>query len=153
MAVKRKTACEVACEVVVRLDKQVNGNGQPGIRQELQALAAESHAFFTEIRASATNEQRFHDKRDEEIKEAALLAASHIKTDLDARHELADLSNKRFQRWMQVAVIVIMLCGVWIAWREYERKIGTATVPAPIAASQPPPVQAGINQAVKQHMR
>jgi hypothetical protein len=52
-----------------RLDKQVNGNGQPGLRQDLAALAAECHEFFTENKTSRTKEMEFHNLRDREIKD------------------------------------------------------------------------------------
>ena len=74
---KQKAACETMCESVIRLDKQINGNGQPGIRQELRALADEAHGFFTESKTGKKTEMEFHNTRDEEIKKALALAAKH----------------------------------------------------------------------------
>jgi hypothetical protein len=111
----KKAACETTCEQVTRLDKQINGNGQPGIRQELQVLAAEAHAFFTTRIAQEETEKKFHDMRDAEIKEAALAAAAHIKIILDARHEKADRRDKIFKWVMSIAMLLIT---VFMAWRK-----------------------------------
>ncbi|HUD73849.1 MAG TPA: hypothetical protein VMQ76_02165 [Terracidiphilus sp.] len=66
---ERVMRCETNCESMRRLDKQVNGNGQPGLRQDLAALAAECHEFFTENKTSRTKEMEFHNLRDREIKD------------------------------------------------------------------------------------
>jgi hypothetical protein len=62
----------------MRLDKQINGNGQPGIRQELQALANEAHAFFTSSETQRTSEMEFHNQRDKEIKVALGVSTQHL---------------------------------------------------------------------------
>jgi hypothetical protein len=42
---EKRESCETTCEIVLRLDKEINGNGQPGIRQELQAVREELAAM------------------------------------------------------------------------------------------------------------
>ena len=98
---------------------------------------AEAQDFFTYARAKAETEEKFHNKRDEEIRDAANTAAFHIKTDLDERHEKADKRDRMFKWGMSFATLVVMVFMAWIAYREYERKITTVTIPAPIAHSVP----------------
>jgi Flp pilus assembly protein TadG len=74
----QRAVCEKMCEAVMRLDKQINGNGQPGIRQNLQMLADEAHAFFVESKTQKTAEMDFHNKRDQEVKDALAVAAQHM---------------------------------------------------------------------------
>lgn len=35
---EQREACETTCETVLRLDKEINGNGQPGIRQNVASI-------------------------------------------------------------------------------------------------------------------
>jgi cell division protein FtsL len=102
-------------------------------------------AFMTEFRVHTAAEEKFHNVRDQEIKDAALLAAQHIKNELDARHKKADLSDKRFKRWMAAAMLFVAVFMAFIANREYERKISTTNIPAPIAdtTQTTPPAKAG----------
>ena len=107
----QKAACEAVCEVALRLDKQINGNGQPGIRQELQALANEAHDFFSRTDERAKVEMAFHNKRDKEIREKLedTTAASVQAT--------ADLSLKisRKNLWISIAAAVATFAGVAVA--------------------------------------
>ena len=49
--------------------------------------------FMTDFRVSKRADDAFHNLRDEEIKKAALLAAEHVKAELDK-------SNLSIRRWM-----------------------------------------------------
>lgn len=48
-------ACEMACDLVSRLDKQINGNGQPGIAQHIQAIRED----LASMRGAADARYRF----------------------------------------------------------------------------------------------
>jgi hypothetical protein len=104
-----------------------------------RAFQVEARDFFTRSDERAKAEQKFHDKRDAEIKEAANAAAAAVKLVLDERHKKADRSDRWWKRAMAIATLIIMTCGVYIAYREYERKIAGLTSPAPIAHSTIPP--------------
>ena len=49
------SACETMCDTVLRLDKQINGNGQPGIAQHIQAIREDLAA----MRGAADARYRF----------------------------------------------------------------------------------------------
>jgi len=42
---KTQASCETVCDTARRLEKEVNGNGQPGLRQEIQKVREELAAM------------------------------------------------------------------------------------------------------------
>ena len=75
--------------------------------------------FMTEFRTLKKADDEFHNKRDEEIKNAAQAAAAH----LESRHEARDEADRRFKRWVSVVGVVISFLLLVIAYREFSRKI------------------------------
>jgi hypothetical protein len=122
----QKAACEMICEAVTRLDKQLNGNGQPGLRQDVQVLADEAHAFFVENRTQRKSEMEFHNQRDIEIKDALL---SHEKV-LEAR-------DRKFKRLLAIAMLIIAVYMGWMAYRDSQRKISIVSQPIASYSNQP----------------
>jgi hypothetical protein len=115
-----------------------------------RAFQVDARDFFTRSDERALVEQRFRDKRDEEIKEAAKGAAAEVKLVLDERHFKADRSDRLWKRGMAIAMLIVVTCGVWIAYREYERKIATLTIPAPITHTSQPRQDTTIPQSYNQ---
>ena len=79
--------------------------------------------FMTEFRTLKKADDAFHNKRDEEIKNAAQAAAAQVKADLESRHEARDEADRRFKRWVSVVGVVISFLLLVIAYREFSRKI------------------------------
>ena len=104
-------ACEMPCETVKRIDRELNGNGQPGMRQELRHLADESHAFFTTAVTERAAEMAFHNKRDQEIKNDLAAHASTIKAALDAENTK---TAKRSLLW-QIAAVFVSVAAACVA--------------------------------------
>jgi MoxR-like ATPase len=93
--------------------------------------------FMTNFEALKRADDTFHEKRDEEIKAAALAAAAQVKLDLDARHEARDISDKRFQHWMSAAALLVAIFMALIALREFQRNVSVETPKPGVFYPQP----------------
>lgn len=62
--------CRIPCEVLKRVVKQLDGNGVPGIVQDVQSIRLEAQEFYTRHDTWEKAQKEFHEKRDQEIKDA-----------------------------------------------------------------------------------
>lgn len=115
-----KAACENMCEVVVRLDKQINGNGQPGLRQELQAFKDEAHKFFTE---SKTRD----DEREKGMREHAQDVANKL-----SAHDRG--FNRRVTIFGAIMTVLMAVIAGATLWHSY--KIGDLAIPKTFHSQQ-----------------
>lgn len=122
------------------LHQTIHGNGRDGMFTTL-------NNFITEYRTDRAVQARYEAEKEESVRTALQQRADEIQATLEAETKKRAQHDRNIDLKISIATIVIAVFMAWLAYRDYQRKVGDAGTPPSVQYRQSAPEHGGIDPA------